>query len=77
MRRFRAVFLVSCGIVAAFALTFVFADFHGTAVRAYVAVCAMATLAATLLPRDRVIAAACVTVFAGFLIAAMLHLAGI
>jgi len=61
----------------AFALTFVFADFHGTAVRAYIALCAIATLAATLLPRDRVIAAACATVFAGFLIAAMLHLAGI
>jgi 4-hydroxybenzoate polyprenyltransferase len=61
----------------AFALTFLFADFHGTAVRVYIAICAIATLAATLLPRDRVIAAACVTVFAGFLIAAMLHLVGI
>jgi 4-hydroxybenzoate polyprenyltransferase len=62
---------------AAFLLTFLFADFHGTAVRAYIAVCAIATLAATLIPRDRVIAAACVTVFAGFLVAAAFHLAGI
>jgi 4-hydroxybenzoate polyprenyltransferase len=62
---------------AAFLLTFLFADFHGTAVRVYVAVCAVATLATTLVPRGRVIAAACVVVFAGFLIAAALHLAGI
>jgi lycopene elongase/hydratase (dihydrobisanhydrobacterioruberin-forming) len=62
---------------AAFSLSFAFADFHGTAVRVYVALCAVATLAAAMFPRDRVIAGACVTVFAGFLIAAILHLAGI
>jgi 4-hydroxybenzoate polyprenyltransferase len=61
----------------AFSLTFLFADFHGTAVRVYIAVCAIATLAAALIPRDRVIAVACVTVFAGFLVAAAFHLAGI
>lgn len=61
---------------AAFSLTFAFADFHGTAVRVYIALCAVATLAAAMFPRDRVIAGACVTVFVGFLIAAILHLAG-
>lgn len=61
---------------AAFSLTFFFADFHGTAVRIYLAICSIATLAAVMFPGDRVIAGACVTVFAGFLVAAMLHLAG-
>lgn len=70
----RAAAAIAC---AAFSLAFVFADFQGTAVRVYVAVCAIATLIAALVPRDRVIAGACVTVFAGFLIAAVLHLAGI
>jgi 4-hydroxybenzoate polyprenyltransferase len=62
---------------AAFSLTFVLADFHGTAVRVYVAMCAVATLVAALFPRDGVIAGACVSVFAGFVVAAILHLAGI
>jgi 4-hydroxybenzoate polyprenyltransferase len=70
----RAAAAIAC---AAFSLTFVFADFQGTAVRGYVAICAIATLISALIPSDRVIAGACVTVFGGFLIAAVLHLVGI
>jgi hypothetical protein len=62
--------------LATFLITLLLADFHGTAVRVYVAVCTLATFAATVFPRDRVIAAACTTIFAGFLIAAVCHLAG-
>jgi 4-hydroxybenzoate polyprenyltransferase len=62
---------------AAFLLTFVFAGFQGTAVRAYVAICVVATLIAALVPLDRVIAGACVTVFVGFLVATVLHLMGV
>jgi 4-hydroxybenzoate polyprenyltransferase len=61
---------------AAFAITWLFADFHGTAVRVYIAVCALATLLVTINPRNQIIAGACVTIFAGFLIAAILHIAG-
>lgn len=59
-----------------FLITLLAADFHGVAVRAYIAVCTLVTLIAALLPRDRIIAAACVTVFAGFLIAAVCHISG-
>jgi 4-hydroxybenzoate polyprenyltransferase len=61
---------------AAFFLTLIAGDFHGVSVRAYIAVCAIATLVATLLPIDRVITATCATVFAGFILAAAGHLAG-
>lgn len=61
---------------AAFLITWLVADFHGNAVRVYLAVCSLSTLAAALFPRDRVIAGACVTVFMGFLVAAILHISG-
>ncbi|MGH9818414.1 MAG: UbiA family prenyltransferase, partial [Candidatus Acidiferrales bacterium] len=61
---------------AAFLITWLAADFHGTAVRAYIAICLVATLATVLMPWNRVIAAACVTLFTGFLIAAVFHIAG-
>jgi 4-hydroxybenzoate polyprenyltransferase len=66
---------------AAFAfLTFFVAwlagDFRGTAVRAFIVVCLFATLAAVIVPRERCITAACITVFAGFLLAAILHING-
>jgi 4-hydroxybenzoate polyprenyltransferase len=66
---------------AAFALTaFVAAlwlgDFHGLAVRVYLAVGACASLVAALLPRDRTIAAACIVIFVGFPISGLLHLCG-
>lgn len=65
---------------AAFALTtFVIAlllgDYHGVAVRVYLAVGTLAASAATIAPRDRVIAAACVAIFVGFIAAAICHVA--
>jgi 4-hydroxybenzoate polyprenyltransferase len=61
---------------AAFLITLLLADFHGIAVRVYIVVCTLATLAAVLFPRDRTISAACVAIFTGFLIAAVFHIAG-
>jgi len=61
---------------ATFLFTWLLADFHGTAVRVYVALGALVTLAAAVLPTARTIAAACVVVFAGFLVAGALHLCG-
>jgi hypothetical protein len=42
----------------------------------YLIVCIGVTLLATLVPRERAIAAACIVIFLGFLVAAPLHLAG-
>jgi 4-hydroxybenzoate polyprenyltransferase len=61
---------------AAFLVTWLIGDFHGTAVRVYLAICVGATLIALLLPRDRTIAVACITIFIGFLLAGALHVAG-
>lgn len=61
---------------ATFVVAGTFGDFSGPAVRIYVATCALATLLATLIPLDRVIIAACITVFTGFLVAAACHLVG-
>lgn len=60
---------------ATFLITWLLGDYQGVAVRAFVAVGAFATLAAVIRPRDRVIAAACVTIFVGFLVAAVCHVA--
>jgi 4-hydroxybenzoate polyprenyltransferase len=62
---------------ACFFTTLIAADFHGVAVRVYIAIGSLVTLIAMLLPRDGVIAAACVTIFAGFLVAAVCHLGGL
>jgi 4-hydroxybenzoate polyprenyltransferase len=69
----RTAALVAC---AAFAIAWRFGDFGGVAVNAYLIACAIAASAAVAFPRNRVIAAACVVIFAGFLIAAAGHLAG-
>jgi len=61
---------------AAFLITWLAADFHGTAVRVYIAICALVTLAVTVFPKDRVIAVACAVIFTGFLIAGVCHIAG-
>ena len=61
---------------ATFVTALVLGDFGSVAVRVYIAICALATFAAALLPRDRMIYAACVTIFGGFLAAAVAHLAG-
>jgi len=62
--------------LATFAIALVFGDYQGIAVRVYLAVGAVATLAALLVPRDRTIAVACVTIFVGFLAAAVCHVIG-
>lgn len=67
----RAAAALAC---AAFALAFVYAGFTSPAVRVYLAISVVATLAAGLLPRDRVIGFACVIIFVGFIIAAIVHL---
>jgi 4-hydroxybenzoate polyprenyltransferase len=61
---------------AAFGLTWLLGDFHGNAVRVYVAGAAVVTLVAAIFPRHFVIAAACATLFAAFLVVAALHIAG-
>ncbi len=61
---------------AAFAATWMLGDFGSPAVNTYLVVCGAATLAAVIHPGILIIAAACVTIFAGFLIAAICHLAG-
>jgi 4-hydroxybenzoate polyprenyltransferase len=55
---------------AAFLATWLFVEFQTPAVRIYIAVCTIVTLFAALLPRDRVILGACITIFFGFLLAA-------
>jgi 4-hydroxybenzoate polyprenyltransferase len=62
---------------AAFAAAWLLGDFRSPAVNWYLAICAAATLLAAVLPWSNVIAAACTTIFAGFLIAAVAHLAGL
>ena len=59
---------------ATFLVTWLGGDYHGVAVRVFVSVGLVATLVAAVFPRDRVIMAACVTIFAGFLVAAVCHL---
>jgi 4-hydroxybenzoate polyprenyltransferase len=61
---------------AAFAAALLFGDFNSTAVKIYLVVCAIVTLAAAIIPQARVIVAACITTYAGFLLAATAYLAG-
>jgi 4-hydroxybenzoate polyprenyltransferase len=62
---------------AAFAATWWLGDFHSAAVNVYLLACAAAAFVAALLPQPVIIGAACVTIFAGFLVAALAHLAGV
>jgi len=62
--------------LATLVVALVAGDYQGIAVRVYLAVGVVATLAATLVPRDGAIAAACVTLFTGFLIAAICYIVG-
>jgi 4-hydroxybenzoate polyprenyltransferase len=62
---------------AAFFVTWLFVEFQTPAVKTYIMVCTLATLFAVLLPRERVILGACVTIFCGFLIAAAWDIAGL
>jgi len=61
---------------AAFLITWFAGDFHGTAVRAYILICMLLSLAATVAPRDTVISGACGVIFAAFFIAAAFHMKG-
>jgi 4-hydroxybenzoate polyprenyltransferase len=62
---------------AAFVLAWKFGDFNGVAVRTYIAICATVSLVATILPRNIAITGACVTIFAGFVVAAICHVCGL
>jgi 4-hydroxybenzoate polyprenyltransferase len=62
---------------AAFLTAALVGGYESTAVRAYLAIGAVAALLAAVLPKRAVISAACVTIFAGFALAAALYLVGI
>lgn len=59
-----------------FALALIAGDYQGVAVRIYLAAGTLAALAALVAPRVRVVHAACLTIFVGFLVAAICHVAG-
>lgn len=59
-----------------FAVVLALGDYHGAAARIFLSIGALASLTASLFPRARVITAACTTIFAGFLLAAVCHLLG-
>jgi 4-hydroxybenzoate polyprenyltransferase len=74
---------VACGArvaaIAAFAtffVTWLFGDYGSTTVRVYITICALAALAAAIVPKNTVIVAACGVIFAGFQIASALHILG-
>jgi 4-hydroxybenzoate polyprenyltransferase len=61
---------------AAFAVAWLFGVYDSTEVHIYLAVCALSALASAIVPKNAVIVAACVVIFAGFLIAAIAHIFG-
>jgi 4-hydroxybenzoate polyprenyltransferase len=63
--------------LASFGVAIWYGDFRGLAVQAFLLTGFVASLTATLWPRERVIEMACVAVFVGFLIAAICHVAGL
>lgn len=62
---------------ATFAAAWWFGDFHSAAVNVYLVACAAVAIAAAVFPQPVVIGAACVTIFGGFLVAAVAHLVGV
>ncbi len=70
-RRAAAVFALATFLVA-----LLLGDYQGVAVRVYLVVGAAATWGAALVPRDRPIAVACLTIFVGFVVAAICHVLG-
>jgi 4-hydroxybenzoate polyprenyltransferase len=70
----RTAVLLTC---AAFAAALLFGDFNSMAVRVYLATCVVASGIAAALPRTRIIEAACVVIFAGFLVAGVCQLASL
>jgi 4-hydroxybenzoate polyprenyltransferase len=61
---------------ATFFVTWLLADFESQSVRVYIEVCALVTLAAAAVPKERVIVTACSVIFVGFLIAATMYASG-
>lgn len=59
----------------AFAFTYWYGDFGSPAVGTYLAGSSIAALCAVIVPRNAVITGACVVIFAGFVVAAVLHMA--
>lgn len=57
-----------------FVVAWLLGDFHSPAVRGYLATGAMTTFLTTLVPNERNITAACVIIFACFLVAGILHI---
>jgi 4-hydroxybenzoate polyprenyltransferase len=62
---------------ATFFVTLLAGDFQGVAVRVFIAVCTLVTLVSALFPVNFVIATGCSIIFAGFMIAAVCHIAGL
>jgi 4-hydroxybenzoate polyprenyltransferase len=62
---------------AAFLTAWMLGDFNSVAVRAYIACCTVVTFVVTLIPRSIAISAACVCIFAGFIVAAICHVSGL
>ena len=62
---------------ATFLIAWLFGDFNGVAVRAYIAGCTVATFIVTLIPSSIAITAACIAIFAGFIVAAICHVSGL
>jgi 4-hydroxybenzoate polyprenyltransferase len=62
---------------AAFLITWWFVEFQTPIVHAYIVTCILATLVAAVIPRERIILGACITIFCGFLIAAAWDIAGL
>jgi 4-hydroxybenzoate polyprenyltransferase len=60
----------------AFFATWMFGGYESLAVRAYLAVCSAATLVAVVIPRNVAITISCIIIFAGFIVAAICHVAG-
>jgi 4-hydroxybenzoate polyprenyltransferase len=61
---------------ATFLIALVLGDYHSAAVEVFLGMGAGATVAAAMMPRDRVIGVSCATIFIGFLVAAICHVVG-
>lgn len=61
---------------ATFVVALSLGDYHSAAVEVFLVVGAVATVAAAIMPRERVITVSCTTIFLGFLVAAACHVVG-
>jgi lycopene elongase/hydratase (dihydrobisanhydrobacterioruberin-forming) len=68
--------LAAIAAFVTFFVTGIFGDYGSIAVRTYIAICALAALASAIMPKNTVIVAACGAIFAGFPIAALMHVYG-